>query len=87
MPRYGETDIHGIKITSFGLTHPTADAIGISIDTPDGQIVICEQFVIDFDMNDKGFDCDISAIAEIGKKGVLALLMESSYADKNTSNT
>ena len=35
-------------------------------------------------MNDKGFDCDISAIAEIGKKGVLALLMESSYADKDT---
>ncbi|MBR0474340.1 MAG: ribonuclease J [Erysipelotrichaceae bacterium] len=84
MPRYGETDIHGIMITSFGLTHATADAIGISIDTPDGQIVICEQFVIDFDMNDKGFDCDISAIAEIGKKGVLALLMESSYADKDT---
>ncbi len=83
MPRYGETDIRGTKVTSFGLTHATADAIGIAIDTPDGQIVICEQFVIDFDMHDKAFDCDLSAIADIGKKGVLALLLESSYADNN----
>ena len=83
LPRYGEADINGIKISTFGLTHATADAIGISIDTSEGQIVICEQFVIDFDMHDKAFDCDLSAIAEIGKKGVLALLLESSYADSN----
>ena len=83
LPRYGEVDVNGTKITTFGLTHATADAIGISIDTPDGQIVVCEQFVIDFDMHDKAFDCDLSAVAEIGKKGVLALLLESSYADSN----
>ena len=83
LPRYGEVDVSGTKITTFGLTHATADAIGISIDTPDGQIVVCEQFVIDFDMHDKAFDCDLSAVAEIGKKGVLALLLESSYADSN----
>ena len=80
LPRFGETSVKGIKITSFGLTHATPDAIGIAIDTSDGQIVIVEQFVIDFNMQDRGFDCDISKIADIGKKGVLCLLTESSYA-------
>lgn len=82
LPRNGETDVNGFRIASFGLTHATPDAIGIAIDTPDGQIVIAEQFVIDFDMHDKAFDCDISNIAEIGKKEVLCLLMEASYAEK-----
>ena len=80
--RNGVTDIGGFSVVSFGLTHATPDAIGISINTSDGQIVVAEQFVIDFDMHDKGFDSDISQIAEIGKKNVLCLLMESSYADK-----
>ncbi len=79
--RNAEIKIGPFTVTTFALTHATADAIGIAIDTPDGQIVIAEQFVIDFDMHDKGFDCDISRIADIGKKGVLALMMESSYAD------
>ena len=80
LPRSGETDVAGFKVTSFGLTHSTPGAIGIAIDTPDGQIVIAEQFVVDFNMQDRGFDCDISKIADIGKKGVLCLLTESSYA-------
>ena len=83
LPRNGEADVAGFKVKTFGLTHATPDAIGISIDTADGQIVIAEQFVIDFDMHDKAFDSDISNIAEIGKKDVLCLLMESLYADKD----
>ena len=79
--RNSDFNVGPIKVSSFGLTHATADAMGIAIDTPDGQIVIAEQFVIDFDMHDKAFDCDISRIADIGKKGVLCLLMESKYAD------
>lgn len=80
MPRNGETEIKGIKVTSFGLTHSTPDAIGIAIWTPDGLIVIAEQFVVDFDMHDKAFDSDISQIAKIGKNNVLAMMIESSYA-------
>ncbi len=81
LPRYGETVIDGVTITSFGLSHGTPDAIGISLSTPKGQIVIAEQFVVDFDMHDKGYESDIGAIAEIGKKGVLCALVESSYSD------
>ena len=76
--KVGEFDV-----TSFALTHATPDAIGIAIETENGQIVVAEQFVIDFDMHDRAFDSDISTIAEIGKKGVLALLMEASYAGNN----
>ena len=82
--RNGEFKIGEFTVTSFALTHATPDAIGIAIATENGQIVIAEQFVIDFDMHDKSFDSDIGTIAEIGKKGVLALLMESSYADNES---
>ncbi len=80
--RNGEYVIDGIKVTTFGLTHSTPDALGLAIETENGEIVIAEQFVIDFNSHDKAFDCDVSRIAEIGKKNVLALLMEASYADK-----
>ena len=82
LPRYGKTMIDGIELTSFGLTHSTPDAIGISLKTDQGHIVIAEQFVVDFDMRDNAYECDIAAIADIGKEGVLCCLIESSYADK-----
>ncbi len=85
--RNSEFEVGGIKVHSFGLTHTTIGAMGIAIDTPDGQIVICEQFVVDFDMHDKGFDCDLASIAEIGKNKVLVLMMEASYADKEAFTT
>lgn len=80
--RNGEFDVAGFKVISFALTHSTPDALGIAIETSDGRIVVAEQFCIDFDMHDRGFDSDISRIAEIGKKEVMILLMESSYAEK-----
>ncbi|MBQ1827017.1 MAG: ribonuclease J [Erysipelotrichaceae bacterium] len=80
--RNSEYVIDGIRVTTFGLTHSTPDALGLAIETENGEIVIAEQFVIDFNSHDRAFDCDVSRIAEIGKKNVLALLMEASYADK-----
>ena len=62
LPRYGKTMIDGIELTSFGLTHSTPDAIGISLKTDQGHIVIAEQFVVDFDMRDNAYECDIAAI-------------------------
>ena len=82
--RNSEFMVGKFKVTSFALTHATPDAIGIAIETDNGQIVIAEQFVIDFDMHDKSFDSDIGTIADIGKKGVLALMMEASYAEHET---
>ncbi|MGI6608148.1 MAG: ribonuclease J [Erysipelotrichaceae bacterium] len=83
LPRYGKTVIDDIEITTFGLTHSTPDAIGISFKTEQGHIVVAEQFVVDFDMRDNAYECDIAAIADIGKEGVLCCMIESSYADKD----
>ena len=53
--------------------------------TRDGYIVYCGEFIIDFGAPE-GFRCDIQKMMEIGKKGVLALLCESSYS-KNSGYT
>ena len=82
LPRYGEVSIKGTKVNTFGLSHAAPDAIGVAINTDMGSVVICEQFVVDFDMNDKAYQSDIAEIAAVGKKGVFAALLESSYADK-----
>lgn len=81
LPRYGEVKIKGRKLTTFGLSHSTPEAIGIALETSKGSIVVAEQFVVDFDMHESIYNCDIGALAEIGKKGVLCALMEASYAD------
>lgn len=83
LPRYGEISIKGIKINTFGLSHAAPDAIGIAIATDNGSVVVAEQYVVDFDMNDKAYQSDIAEIAAIGKKGVYVAMLESSYADKD----
>ena len=81
LKRFSEIYINDVKVKTFGLTHATADALGISICTPDGQIVFAEQFVIDFDEHDKGYETDINKIAEISKEKVLCALIEASSSD------
>ncbi|MDO4378421.1 MAG: ribonuclease J [Erysipelotrichia bacterium] len=82
LPRYGEVNIKGVKVNTFGLSHAAPDAIGIAIATDKGSVVVAEQYVVDFDMNEKAYQSDIAEIAAIGKKGVFMALLESSYADK-----
>lgn len=85
--------IHRIKRTSnfklgqttirtFGMTQSIADGFGLAIDTPQGSIVYTSEFIIDYDMRNEAFSCDITALADIGKRGVLALLSESVGADR-----
>ncbi|MBR0138596.1 MAG: ribonuclease J [Erysipelotrichaceae bacterium] len=78
--RNGITEIDGIKVRTFGLHHSTPAATGIAIDTPDGAIVIAEQFLIDLDAQELHFKCDIGDIADIGKNGVFVAMIESSTA-------
>ncbi len=82
LPRSGETMIEGVKITSFGLTSSTPDAIGIAIDTPKGQIVFACEYVTYFGMTSEYFKTDIGKVADIGKQGVLVAMIESMYADR-----
>ena len=81
--RTGEFKIGNIKIRSFGVTHSITDAFGVAIDTPQGYVVYMGEFIIDYDIREEALMCNISDLAEIGKKGVLCLLTESCYADRS----
>jgi len=74
--------IDGTHIKTFGLTHSIADAFGLAIDTPMGYVVYAGEYIIDFNTRLDAFSCDITNFAEIGKKGVFALLTESVAADR-----
>ena len=80
--RQGQLKLGNITIRTFGLTQSIADGFGLAIETKHGYIVYTSEFLIDFDIKHQAFSCDISLFAEIGKKGVLALLSESIGADK-----
>lgn len=80
--RYSSFKIGKVGIRTFGLTSSIADGFGLAIETKHGLIVYTSEFIIDFNSKHRAFDCDISEIAEIGKKKVLALLTESVSADK-----
>lgn len=80
--RNGKFAIGKVNIRTFGLTHSIADAFGLSIETDQGAVVYAGEYIIDLNARNAAFACDISEFAEIGKKGVLALLSESVYAEK-----
>ena len=44
-----------------------------SIETPQGAIVYTSEYIVDYDIHNDAFSCDITALAEVGKRGVLAL--------------
>ena len=52
------------------------------VNTKDGAICYTGDFIIDPSMQG-AYDMDIGKIAYIGKQGVLCLLCESSFAEKN----
>ena len=70
------------RIKTFGITHSIMDAFGVAIHTEAGYIVYTGEFIIDFDVKNESFACDITEFSELGKQGVLALLTESVGADR-----
>ncbi len=81
--RFDQFSIGQTQIKTFGITHSIADAMGVAIDTEDGYIVYAAEYIIDFDQKHEAFSCDLTQFAEIGKKGVFALLTESVGADRS----
>ena len=71
--------IAGIPVEFFPETHSIPGSVGVAIWTPDGYVVYGGEFIIDFG-SPEGFRCNIQKMMEIGKKGVLALMVESSGA-------
>lgn len=75
--RNASLDIAGIPVEFFPVTHSIPGSVGVALWTQQGYIVYGGEFIIDFGAPE-GFRCDIQKMMEIGKKGVLALLVESS---------
>ncbi|MCD7809840.1 MAG: ribonuclease J [Erysipelotrichaceae bacterium] len=77
--RNASLDINGVQVEFFPVTHSIPGSVGVAFWTDAGYIVYGSEFIIDFGAPE-GFRCDIQKMMEIGKKGVLALLVESSSA-------
>ena len=77
--RNDSINIANTPVEFFPLTHSIPGSVGIAIWSSSGYIVYSGEFIIDFGAPE-GFRCDIQKMMEIGKKGVLALLCESSYS-------
>lgn len=75
--RNASIDIAGVPIEFFPVTHSMPGSVGVALWTSQGYVVYSGEFIIDFGAPE-GFKCDIQKMMEIGKKGVLALLVESS---------
>ncbi len=70
----------GIFTVSFyRVNHNIPDTVGLVIDTPDGKVVHTADFKFDLTPINEPV-IDLGKIAEIGKSGVLALLMDSTGA-------
>lgn len=83
MKRASKQVIGGVKVRTFPMTHAFPDNFGLAIQTDQGYIVYTGEFIVDYDMLQEEFLCDLNELSNIGKKGVLCLLCESQYADKS----
>lgn len=79
--RNDDVIIDGIKVSFFPLTHSIPGSVGVALKTKHGYIVYTGESIIDFGAP-SGFRSNIQRMMDIGKEGVLALLVESNYATK-----
>ncbi len=78
----GETFSLGIfRITPVRVTHSLVDCVALAIETPAGLVIHSGDFKIDLTPPD-GRPFDLHAFAEYGKRGVLALLQDSTNVDR-----
>lgn len=82
MKRTSKQTIGGVKVRTFPMTHAFPDNFGLAISTDQGYIVYTGEFIVDYDMLQPEYLCDLNELSDIGKKGVLCLLSESQSADK-----
>lgn len=69
------------SIEMIGVNHSIPDAVGLAINTPAGTIVHTGDFKIDYSPID-GCVIDLARFSEIGSKGVLLLMADSTNAER-----
>jgi len=76
-----ELQLGSIKASFFKTNHSIPDSVGVCLDTPEGTVVHTGDFKFDHSPVNEQY-ADLQRIAEIGKRGVLALLSDSTNAER-----
>ncbi|WP_027093591.1 ribonuclease J [Cohnella thermotolerans] len=76
-----EVQLGSIKASFFKTNHSIPDSVGICLETPEGAVVHTGDFKFDHTPVNNQF-ADLQRIAEIGKRGVLVLLSDSTNAER-----
>ncbi|MGO2952257.1 MAG: ribonuclease J [Lactobacillus sp.] len=80
-----EIDFKNANVSFFRTTHSIPDSLGIDVHTPAGEVVYTGDFKLDPTAQGH-YRTDMDRLAEIGSKGVLALLSDSSNAEASFPN-
>ncbi|HUC90913.1 MAG TPA: ribonuclease J [Paenibacillus sp.] len=76
-----EVQLGTIKATFFRVNHSIPDSVGVCLDTPEGRVVHTGDFKFDHTPVNNQY-ADLQRMAEIGSGGVLALLSDSTNAER-----
>lgn len=76
-----EVMLGNLKASFFKTNHSIPDSVGVCLDTPEGVVVHTGDFKFDHTPVN-GQYADLQRMAEIGQKGVLALLSDSTNAER-----
>ncbi|MBW7453638.1 ribonuclease J [Paenibacillus sepulcri] len=76
-----EIQLGTIKASFFKTNHSIPDSVGVCLDTPEGTIVHTGDFKFDHTPVNNQY-ADLQRIADIGRRGVLALLSDSTNAER-----